>query len=150
MSLKSGPLPPTYLLLCLALSLSLHFFWPLKEIIPPPWSYLGLIFITGGIGLNLWADQALKKAQTTVKPSETPSRLVREGPFRFSRHPMYLGFVLLLLGVCLVLGTLSPFLAPLLMGVILQIDFIPEEEKRLKEAFGQEYQDYRHRVRPWL
>jgi protein-S-isoprenylcysteine O-methyltransferase Ste14 len=103
-----------------------------------------------GIGLNLWADKLFKKENTTVKPFLDPSALLSEGPFRFSRHPMYLGMVIALAGIAMVLGSLTAFLAPLAFFITMEIIFIPIEEKAMENIFGQKYLDYKKRVRQWL
>jgi len=77
-------------------------------------------------------------------------QLITSGPFRFTRNPLYLGGnVLIFAGASLLLG--SP------MGLLLTIThlplmdrFIQREEKQLERAFGQEWIDYRERVRRWI
>ena len=103
-----------------------------------------------GIWLNVWADGLFKRKDTTVKPHEKSSALILEGPFRFSRHPMYLGMVIGLLGVAILLGSLIVFLAPIAFLLTVHIIFVPLEENAMEETFGQEYLDYRNRVRCWL
>lgn len=91
-----------------------------------------------------------KQKNTTVKPFEKSSGLITEGPFRFSRHPMYLGFVSILFGLAIFLGSITPFLAPMLMFVTLEEKFIPQEEKNLEKIFGKKYRNYKHSVRKWI
>ena len=98
----------------------------------------------------VWADGLFKKVSTEVKSFDKPTILVTEGPFRISRHPMYLGFVALLLGVAIMLGSLAAFIAPIAMFITLATIFIPFEESMCEETFGQEYLDYKTRVRCWL
>ena len=57
-----------------------------------------------GIALNLAADNSFKRYKTTVKPVENSTVLITAGVFRLSRHPMYLGFVLILVGITLLMG----------------------------------------------
>lgn len=103
-----------------------------------------------GIWISVWADQIFKKRKTTVKPFEKSSFLVKEGPFKISRHPMYLGFVMILFGLAWGLGNLIVFLTPLAMFAIFETMFIPYEEKSMLETFGQEYMDYKSKVRRWM
>ena len=98
----------------------------------------------------VWADNLFKKLSTEVKSFDKPTVLVMEGPFRVSRHPMYLGFVVLLIGVAIMLGSLVALIAPVTMFITLETIFIPFEEKQCAEAFGQAYSDYKKRVRRWL
>ncbi|MDY7009357.1 MAG: isoprenylcysteine carboxylmethyltransferase family protein [Planctomycetota bacterium] len=103
-------LPPTWLVASILIMLALHFLLPLRKVIPSPYRYLGILPMIIGILLNVWSDQLFKKNKTTVKPFEQSSRLITQGPYRFSRHPMYLGMVLILAGLAVLLGTASPTL----------------------------------------
>ena len=85
-----------------------------------------------------------------IKSFDKPKVLVTDGPFRFSRHPMYLGFVSLLLGVAMLLGSLSAFVGPVAMFITLATLFIPFEERACQAVFGDLYTDYKRRVRRWL
>jgi len=129
-------LPPTYLYICLIVEVVSHFLYPIKRIIPSPTNLTGILIIVFGIVLNLWADNLFKKKKTTVKPFEKPSAFIISGPFGFSRHPMYLGFIFLLLGLAILLGSLTPFLPPIVLFIILQKLFISQEEKNLKQTFA--------------
>jgi len=143
-------LPPTYFLIFFLLSIGLHFIFPIRKIIFPPYAYLGFIFIIFGSVINIWADSLLKKNKTTVKPFEKPSYLVTKGPFSMSRHPIYLGFIFILFGLSILLGSITAFLLPFILVIIFERKFIIYEEKNLEEEFEKEYFDYKKRVRKWL
>lgn len=150
MKKQSKILPPTYFYLLLILSIIFHFLLPLVVIIKPPLSYLGIIPIILGIHLNIWTDKLFKTKKTTVKPYEKPSQLITEGPFKISRHPMYLGMLLILLGIAIILGSIITFIFPILFILFMEILFIPFEEKNLKEIYKRNYINYRKRVRRWV
>ncbi|NCO88299.1 hypothetical protein AUK04_04170 [Candidatus Roizmanbacteria bacterium CG2_30_33_16] len=143
-------LPPIYFFICLIATVMLYIFFPITKIVYYPLNLLGIVFVIFGIVINIWADNAFKTNKTTVKPFEKPSVLITSKSFSFSRHPMYLGFVSVLLGLSILLGTLSPFLTPVLMFIILETKFIPHEEETLEEIFGQKYKDYKNKIRRWL
>jgi protein-S-isoprenylcysteine O-methyltransferase Ste14 len=128
----------------------LHLLWPGRNFISFPWTLLGMLPIAVGISFNLVADQAFHKAGTTVKPSEQPTVLVTDGLFRFSRNPMYFGFVLLLAGVAVLLGSLTSWLVVPAFGIAMDRGFIAMEERRLEQTFGQAWTEYRKKVRRWL
>ncbi len=142
-------LPPTFLFLFLALAFILYLLFPIANILGS-YRLFGIIFVAIGIAINIWADSIFKKEKTTIKPNEIPSSLVIKGPFCFSRHPMYLGSVLILLGVAIALGALSSFLSPILMFIILDKKFIPFEEKQMEKIFGKKYLKYKKQVRRWI
>ena len=89
-------LPPTYVLFALVIMLVLHFILPAIKLISLSLNLLGLIPLIIGVALNLSADSALRRAGTTVKPFQDTSVLLTDGVYSLSRHPMYLGFVLIL------------------------------------------------------
>jgi protein-S-isoprenylcysteine O-methyltransferase Ste14 len=117
---------------------------------PTPWNLAGLLPLAAGVWINLLADQALRRAGTTVKPFEKPSALLTDGAFRFSRHPMYLGFVLVLIGVAALLRSLTPWIVVPVFGAWMEVAFVRYEESALARAFGEEWDQYKTRVRRWL
>ena len=143
-------MPPTYFIILLLLSLGLHFVFPVMRLVSLPYNYLGILIIIFGIILNLWTDSLFKKKQTSVKPHEMPSSFISSGPFKISRHPMYLGMALILLGVAVFLGSLITFIFPIMFIVIMEKLFIPIEEKNLEKKFGKKYIAYKKRVRKWI
>jgi protein-S-isoprenylcysteine O-methyltransferase Ste14 len=142
-------LPPTYLWVAIAIMLVLHFLFPLTKIIPWPWNLLGIFPLSCGIALNLIADNTFRQAKTTVKPFEESTALVTSGVFRISRHPMYLGFVLCLIGIAVLPGPLmSSFVIPV-FAVLMDRVFIQVEERMLEAEFDQAWLDYKAKVRRW-
>jgi protein-S-isoprenylcysteine O-methyltransferase Ste14 len=143
-------LPPTYLFISITSMVLLHFLIPVTDIASFPWSLLGLVPLLAGIVLNLLADSAFKKAQTTVKPFEKSSALIVDGVFRISRHPMYLGMGLILFGIAILMGTLTPLFVVLVFCILMEKIFIQTEETMLAEQFGEEWITYRNNVRKWI
>lgn len=144
------PLPPTYLAVSLVAMAALHFLLPARTIIAFPWILIGIAPLALGIAINLVADAAFKKHGTTVKPFEESTALVTDGFFRVSRHPMYLGFVLVLLGIAILLGSLTPFVVVIVFAILMDRVFITVEERMMEEAFGEEWLEYKKRVRRWI
>jgi protein-S-isoprenylcysteine O-methyltransferase Ste14 len=142
--------PPAYLLFAIAATAVLHVLLPLYQIVAFPWRLAGIVPLVLGLALNLAADQLLKQRQTTVKPSEAPAALVTCGVYRISRNPMYLGFVLILVGIAILMGSASPFLAVALFAVLIDVVFIRTEESMMQAAFGDDWLVYRARVRRWI
>ncbi|MCH7951587.1 isoprenylcysteine carboxylmethyltransferase family protein [Patescibacteria group bacterium] len=143
-------LPPMYLLIYLVAAAALHVTFPITQIVHPPYTSIGIPLLLVGGSINLWVKNIFDRRQTTIIPFNKSSALITEGPFSFSRNPMYLGIVLLLLGVAFLLGSLAAFLAPIAMFITLQRKFIPYEEGMLEETFGKKYRVYKNRVRRWL
>ena len=143
-------MPTTYLLIAILAVIAIHFLFPVAMIIPPVWNLVGIIPLVLGVVINLVADGAFHKANTTVKPFEESTALVTDGIFKISRNPMYLGFILVLIGVAVLLRSLSPYVVILAFVILIQAMFIPVEEQMLAEKFGAGWQEYRRNTRRWL
>ena len=143
-------MPTVYFFILLMVAIGFHFYFPVLKIIVEPFNYLGILLIILGIIINLWTDTLFKKSRTTVKPHELPTSLETGGPFCISRHPMYLGMSLILLGSALLMGSLICFLFPILFIILMEIVFISDEENNLENLFGQKYLYYRKKVRRWI
>jgi len=147
---KKTPLPPTYLFTAIVVMVLLHFLFPIVEVVPYPWLLLGCVPLIFGITLNLIADKAFKQNHTTVKPFEESTSLITTGVFRLSRHPMYLGMVLILIGIAMLLGSLLSFLIIPVFAVLMDVIFIRAEENMLADKFGDTWQKYQAKVRRWI
>jgi len=143
-------LPPTYFNLAWVSMGILYLLVPGPKIISFPFTLAGILPLLLGLWMNLWASNHFKKVNTTVKPFETSSQLVKKGFFSISRHPMYLGMASVLLGIAILLGNLLPFLIIPVFVIIINRKFIIPEEQMLLDTFGQEYKDYRNQVRRWI
>jgi protein-S-isoprenylcysteine O-methyltransferase Ste14 len=116
----------------------------------PPLSFIGIALIVGGIAMSANAAGKFRKAGTPVVPFERSTALVTTGLYRFTRNPMYLGLVTVLIGVAIVCGTVGPLIPiPMFVWIITQ-RFIVGEERFLQEIFGERYLAYKKSVRKWL
>ena len=103
-----------------------------------------------GIALVAWGFLTLWRAGTTIMPNQRADRLVTEGAFRFRRNPIYMGEVLIFLGLAeLTHNIWFAILAPLL-AITLYVLAIRPEEQHLETRFGQAYLDYKGRTRRWF
>jgi len=147
---KRRTLPPTYFLSALVVMALMHWGMPITELVSYPWNMIGVVpLLIGGL-LNLVADAAFKKRGTTVKPFEASTTLITDGVFRVSRHPMYLGMVLILCGLAILMGSLSPFIVVIVFGILMEQIFIRIEESMLFDKFGTAWLEYKTQTRKWL
>lgn len=125
--------------------------WPLHIVEQIPFAdvaggvVLGVGCAIAGSGLvTFW------RAHTTTVPGKTSSQMVTWGPYRLTRNPMYVGLSIAYLGEALLLRQFWPVVfLPLVIAYVNWI-VIPLEESKLHEAFGDEYDQYRARVRRWV
>ncbi|MFA5267175.1 MAG: isoprenylcysteine carboxylmethyltransferase family protein [Methanoregula sp.] len=139
-----------YFLILLILSILSHLVFPVRVVLYAPFTFFGILIIGSGFILAFWSRSLFLQNRTTMSPYESPAFLITTGPFRISRNPAYLAMAAILFGSAVVMGTLAPFVFPVLFIVITGTQFIPGEEERLEMIFGQEYRDYKKRVRRWI
>ena len=140
-------LPPVYFLFAVVLMVLLGFFLPVAQWFWWPWNLVGVLPVLLGGALNIFADDQFKRHKTTVKPFRPSSALITDGVFRFSRNPMYLGMVCILIGLGICLASLTPlFVIPLFVWW-LTVQFIVPEEQGLAEQFGDAYGTYKTKAR---
>lgn len=138
------------MLLALLLMVALHRFLPISQVLQPPYTYAGVLFLLGGAAISATAARLFGRAGTPVVPFERSTVLVTAGMYRFTRNPMYLGLTLILIGTWISFGSLSPGFALLAFIWIIQQSFIRGEERFLEEIFGEQYLSYKRRVRRWI
>ncbi len=142
--------PPLLTLLLIMTMAALHYTLPQPQLISTPFHSLGFVLIAGGMLMNLWSANWFRKNKTTIDPRGNAIYLAQEGLYRVSRNPMYLGMLITLLGVCIYFGSLISFLAPPFFVWIVTLRFISREEQALLDCFGDEYVQYKARVRRWI
>lgn len=110
----------------------------------------GAALIAWGVLLNVWAERLFRSAATGVCPFSTATVLVRRGPFRFSRNPMYLGLVAICAGASLATGVLANLWISVALAVWLHHAYVLREEEFMHDRFGAEYEQYTERVPRWI
>jgi protein-S-isoprenylcysteine O-methyltransferase Ste14 len=111
---------------------------------------IGWPLIGGGVLLARWFRQTMRDADAPVRTDRPVPRLTTEGPFRYSRNPAYLALALIYAGIAVLRNSLWAILLLPLVVYVIQREVIGREERYLERTFGEEYLDYKARVRPWL
>ncbi|MGE5249968.1 MAG: methyltransferase family protein [Bacteroidota bacterium] len=110
----------------------------------------GLLIMIVNLIIGLPAVKSMFQAKTSPNPGRPTTSLVRSGPYRFSRNPMYIGLTLLYAGLVLFLGvTWGLVLLPIVVWLITAWVIVPEE-KYLEQKFGEQYASYKSGVRRWI
>ena len=147
MKIRPGNIPlPEPFIAALLVGALLHLLVPLT--FPPPspaWILPGILLFIAGAAGSAWAVLAARDDDMAHSP-----RLLTAGPYAFSRNPMYLGWLLITLGLALLLR--SAWLVFTTLGAVFYLHAvtIPAEERELQQRFGAAYETYRNRVRRWL
>jgi protein-S-isoprenylcysteine O-methyltransferase Ste14 len=111
---------------------------------------LGAVLFALGAVIAGWGLTLFHGARTTTVPGQTSRLLMTRGPYRLTRNPMYVGLTLAYLGEAGLLRQIWPLAVLPLVLAYLQWMVIPLEEAKLREAFGEQYEAYRERVRRWI
>jgi protein-S-isoprenylcysteine O-methyltransferase Ste14 len=142
--------PPLLLVIHVVLAFGLAWFIPLPLTVPPFLEAAGFGLAILGFLLGAGALIAFRRARQKPNSRDLDSGLVTSGIYGYSRNPVYLGFVLLLIGLLLDSGTYwGMLLAPMLVILLNQLVIQPEEEY-LARKFGEQFDRYRAKVRRWI
>ena len=142
--------PPLIYLCSIFIGLALQFVWPLKVLPAPLEAMLGGSLMLVAIVLFTLSVRQFVAAGTAVQTHRPTTTILRTGPYRFSRNPIYVSFTLLYIGIAVwvnsawLLGMLIPTLIVISYGVIAR------EERYLAQKFGEEYLRYKASARRWL
>jgi protein-S-isoprenylcysteine O-methyltransferase Ste14 len=143
--------PPIWGFIYLAVFGCLSALWPWRDVIDLQSIPIGVVLTIAGAALTASAFSLFRTEGTEINPtSETNKSLVMRGPYRFTRNPMYLGLVVLTLGIAIWVGALAMFAVPLLLFATANWVHIPFEEAKMQRQFGQAFDAYTDKVRRWL
>jgi len=151
---KQGPnpgllRPPLIFLVAILLGILLNWIWPLR-FAPSSFWFLGPIVTACAVLLFWLSYREFRAAGTSVQGSKRSTTIVRTGPYRFSRNPIYVSFILLVLGLSVWLRNLWLPITLILPVVLLVVVVIPREERFLDRNLPDQYTQYKASVRRWL
>lgn len=111
---------------------------------------VGIFLLLGGLATIAWGMLTFSRSRTAIIPYRPASQLVVSGPYRYTRNPMYVGLTAAYVGGAFLANVGWPLIfLPLAMLSLYHL-VIRREESYLAQAFGQDYESYRQRVRRWL
>jgi protein-S-isoprenylcysteine O-methyltransferase Ste14 len=146
-------LPPFVYLGGLIAGYLVWWFWPVP-LVPGEWATIvrvaGGVAVVLGFAVMLPAVAAFRRIGEDPNPMEPTKALTFEGPYRFSRNPMYLGMALIQGGLALLGNALWPLLALIPVIYVIRTQVIDKEERYLEAKFGGQYSAFKSRVRRWL
>ena len=113
-------------------------------------AYAGIAVVFFGIIMSAISAGVFIKVDTGIEPFDEAKVLVTSGFYRFTRNPMYIGMLLILLGAGYMLGNVSALFPIPIFFLIIRNNFVLGEERFCEAAFGQRYLDYKTKVRRWV
>ena len=142
--------PPVWLLLGLIAIFTCNEYFPGPRFTSLSGQLLGGGVIVVGLWLLVSAGGLFSRAKTGLIPFRDVSALVTGGVYRYTRNPMYLGMLAVLLGCAVTVGASVALLVPALFAVIIEWRFIRPEEALLRDIFPEQFAAYCGRVRRWV
>jgi protein-S-isoprenylcysteine O-methyltransferase Ste14 len=111
---------------------------------------LGWPLVVCGLVIGLLGEREMRRAETNTNPYKPATRLVTEGPFQYTRNPLYLSMTLLYGGISALANALP---AALLLPIVLHLmrrGVIEREERYLERKFGDVYLRYKVKAPRWI
>jgi protein-S-isoprenylcysteine O-methyltransferase Ste14 len=142
--------PPFVYLASIALGLGVHYAWPARFVPPSVSTPVGAMLTLLAVGLFVAAARTFRAAGTPIPGNQPTTAIVRTGPYRFSRNPIYLAFSLFQLGLSVWVNSLGLLITLIPAVLLMALVVIPREEHYLEARFSSEYSSYRAAVRRWL
>lgn len=143
--------PPLIYVAAFLLGLRLQSSLPLPLLLPKTLrTFLSGALLGTGITTGVLAIREMRSAGTNIQPQQPTTALVVEGPYRFTRNPIYLSMTLIYSGLALLTKALWPLLLLPLPLQLLKRGVIEREEHYLEHKFGERYQRYKESVPRWI
>ena len=142
--------PPLIFLASAVVSAVAHFVYPIRVMRPTTAVLVGVLLAAFSGSFAIWAVRTMKAAGTNVRPDRPALSIVKSGPYRFTRNPMYLSLCLFQLAIGFFLNGWTPVLCAVVLGVVLHFGVIAREETYLEVKFGEQYLSLKRQVRRWL
>jgi len=134
----------TFVLIAVAVNVLIPL--PIHPALPAAAGITGLL----GFALMMRAWWLFRMTQTAICPTRNSTTLVTHDVFSVSRNPMYMGMLLMLVGVAMAVGSVTFYVAAIAYSVVIDRVFCPYEEQKALREFGELYAAYAQRVRRWL
>jgi protein-S-isoprenylcysteine O-methyltransferase Ste14 len=143
--------PPVAWIFALVAGVAADRFHPLRFVpASVPGAWIGGAIFAIAFALAIWAIVTIRKAGTQVETYKPTTTIVVDGPYRFTRNPIYLGMVLGQIGVAVAFDSLWILATLVLFYLVIRYGVIAREEAYLEHKFGDVYLGYKSRVRRWL
>jgi len=119
-------------------------------VLTPTQVWLGWLLILLAITVDIWVFSVFRRHKTNIRPDRPAECLVTSGPFSYSRNPVYVGNIAIIVGLSLINGSAWYLLLAALMFVLIRELAVKREEAHMSARFGDQWASYRTQVRRWF
>ncbi len=150
-ALKPKVPPPLLVALPLLVGIAIHLVTPWQLMADGALRFvIAVPLVVVGVSVMITAGMTLVRAGTDSSFSGPTTTVVAHGPYRWSRNPIYLGVLVVYVGVAIAVNTLWPMALLPVVVILLWFGAIRPEERYLEDRLGEEWTEYTSRVRRWL
>ncbi|MBO9999410.1 MAG: isoprenylcysteine carboxylmethyltransferase family protein [Cyanobacteria bacterium SID2] len=143
-------IPPVLFVICIAIMVGLRLVFPRMQFLTLPIDLIGILPFILGLGIAKHGSDIFEKTGTNIETFNDPDILVTDGLYQMSRNPMYLGFLIALLGVAIILGNFLSLVVVIGFFIVTDRWYIQFEEAAMSKKFGEQYAAYKLKTRRWL
>lgn len=141
--------PPLMLVAAVVAGVVLDAVWPI-HVPAAAVQVFGIVFLVLSASLASWSFRAFAQMRTNVLPHKPTTAVVKHGPYRYTRNPMYVSLVMLQTSIAVLLGNVWILFMIVPLVLALHYGVVMPEERYLEQKFGEEYLSYKRSVRRWL
>jgi len=143
-------LPPTLFFICVIIMIVILFLFPNFEFLNFPFNLIGLLVLIFGLWLAKYSSDIFEEERTNIYTFNDPTFLVTHNIYKLTRNPMYLGFLVSLIGITILIGNILNFIIVFVFFIITDRWYIRFEEKIMEKTFGKNYEEYKQTTKRWL
>jgi protein-S-isoprenylcysteine O-methyltransferase Ste14 len=142
--------PPLLFVISVVCGALAYLVFPFRLALAPWLRFSGVALVPGAIAFALWGQRTMRAAGTNIRPDQPATAIVSDGPFAFTRNPLYLSLLAMFAGIGIAVASMT-FLAVLVpLALVLHFGVVLREERYLDAKFGDAYRAYKARVRRWI
>jgi protein-S-isoprenylcysteine O-methyltransferase Ste14 len=142
--------PPLIFLFILLVAYGVQYFWPIGIGTSSGIKYIGVAAVMLGICIVILVSRSFKRVETNIEPWKPTTRIITTGIYAYSRNPVYAAFCLVPIGLGILLNSFWILVSFIPSTVLVYYLAITKEESYLEKKFGEEYVQYKNRVKRWL
>lgn len=142
--------PPLIFLILIAIGFGLNYLWPVSLGVASEFRPIGIALTLFGVAVAILVNGTFKRVGTAIEPWKPTTNVITTGFYAWSRNPIYVGFCFFNIGIGIAMNNFWILVSFIPGAVLVYYLAIAKEEVYLEQKFGEEYLNYKNKVRRWL